>query len=129
MATEIDKTKDYSEYFECAQDLPESGYCFLPDDMFSTTTQTVIQNHLFSLGYGWERIVTPKSEVKVWNHAYSICWRIIEKDGVKVKDLSWSYDEFIEWTDDRALEKVLFEDHFSPKEQYKGFITGLTFGI
>lgn len=133
MSTEIDKTKDYSEYFECVKELPEEGYCFLPDDIFSVTAQNIIQKHLFELGYGWDRIVTPKTEVKVWNHAYSICWRIMKNGDEKdKKDLSWSYDEFIDFEDDeikKRLNKVLFEDHFAPTESHKGFITGLTYGI
>lgn len=131
MENKIDKTKDYSDFFECIKELPESGYCFLPDDLFTTTSQNVIQKHLFSLGYGWERIVTPKNEPKIWNHAYSIYWRIVEKGGTHIKDLSWSYDESIDFSanEDVKLEKVEYDDYFRPKETYKGFISGLTFGI
>ena len=119
--------KDYSHCFECVKELPESGYCFLENDEFSITRQVLIQQTLYSMGYSWDNVISSKTETKGWNHAYSIIWRITPD---RKKDLSWSYDETIEWEEsERAVEKLQFEDYFAPKKTHEGFVAGLTYGI
>lgn len=121
------EVKDYSEYFECIKDLPESGYCFLENDEFSITRQELFQQKMFSMGYSWDNVISSKTETKRWDHGYSIIWRILP-DGKK--DLSWSYDETIEWEEsERSVKKLQFEEYFAPKKTHEGFIAGLTYGI
>ncbi len=121
------EAKNYVHCFECIKELPESGYCFLENDDFSFTRQELIQQKLFSMGYSWDNVISSKTESKIWDHGYSIIWRI---DANGKRDLSWAYDETVKWENsERSLEKLLFEDYFAPKKTHEGFVAGLTYGI
>jgi len=127
---------DYSEYFEAIMELPESGYCYLEQDMFHVTKQNLIQEFLFQNGYDWTRTTSDSKRKHEWNHAWSIVWRTIEANpsiGLDAYlDLSWSFDPIITWEEDqkeREVKRYLFDEMFAPKKEYQGFISGLMYNI
>lgn len=127
-------TKDYSEYFEPIMELPESGYCYLADDMFHVTRQNLIQEFLFENGYDWTRTTSDSKRKHEWNHGWTIVWRKIPANpsigapsgftiGKQQKvnsdsnlianseleeylDLAWSFDPIITWGEDKKEREV-----------------------